>query len=290
MTTRAIVFVGAMAAAGCGAQHVASSAATLCDRSCLKGVLDSYLDAMITHDASRLPTSASLRFTENGSAKKIGEGLWTTAEAITYRLDAVDPQGGQVATEAVVKENGELAHLLVRLKMDGNTISEAETIICRKGQIDLFGPEKLTAPPPLYTDLVPAAERVQRDQLKAAADAYFTAVQTEGTSDYKPAPLAADANRFENGIQTTNVAFAGLPAASASEQLDKGFYKNLSITDRRFPVLDEEHGIALGIMLMHVRDANTVLIAEMFKISGGRIRQIQAVMVGNPNGAPTGWN
>ena len=73
----------AMAVAGCGTQQAASSAATLCDRSCLKGVLDSYLDAMIKHDASKLPTSASVRFTENGSAKKIGEGLWTTAEAIT---------------------------------------------------------------------------------------------------------------------------------------------------------------------------------------------------------------
>lgn len=288
-------FVVAMAVVpiACGNREAASPAANGCDRACLKGALDSYLDAMTKHDASKLPVSLSVKFTENGHTLKLGDGLWKTADAIIYRLYAIDPVGGQAAAEAVVKESGELANLLVRLKMAGKKIAEVETILCRKGkgQEAICGPERLTAPPPLYAEIVPASERNTREQLVAAADAYFTAIQTEGTPDYKPAPLAADANRFENGIQTTNVPIPSmnLPAASASEQLDKAWFKGLGIADRRYPVLDEEHGIALGIVLMPYEPGKSFLLAEMFKVSGGKIREIQAVLVDH-DGEPSGWD
>jgi hypothetical protein len=192
--------------------------------------------------------------------------------------------------QAVVKENAEAAHLLLRLKVENKKITEVETILARKGQAGFFAPEKLTAPPPAFTQAVPAGERSTREQLASVADSYFTAIQTEGSKDYKPAPLAADADRFENGVQTTNVAILGMPAASASEQLDKAFFKNLTVTDRRYPVLDAEHGVVLGLILMHVPNQDAVLIGEMFKVRGGKICAIQAFMVNHPNGAPTGWN
>ncbi len=79
-------------------------------------------------------------------------------------------------------------------------------------------------------------------------------MQTEGSKDYKPAPLAADMNRFENGVQTTNVPVMGRPAMSGAEQLDKGIFKGLMIDHRRFPVVDRENGVVLGMMFMHAKD------------------------------------
>ncbi len=280
-----------IAAAGCAPPRVASPGA--CDRGCLKGMLDLYFERLIQHDASKLPTSTSVKVTENGRPASFTEGLWKSATAITYRLDAVDPATNQVATEAVVKEGGQPAHLLVRLKLDADRkINEVETILCRKGQNDLFGPDRLTTIPALYAASVAESERNTREQMAAIADAYFTAIQTEGGADYKPAPLAADADRFENGIQTTNVPIFGMPAASAPEQLEKGFFKGLTLVHRRFPVIDEERGIALGIAVMQIKETapQGLLLSEMFKISGGKIRQIQAVHVNHPNDGPTGWN
>ena len=292
MKTRVLVITAAIVTViGCGPREATPQAA--CDRACLASVLDAYLDALTRHDTSKLPTSSSVKFTENGRAMALGDGLWKSAEAITYRLDAIDPVGRQAATEAVVREHGELAHLLVRLKVDeSQKITEAETIVCRKGQQDLFGPERLTTKPALYAEAVPASERSTRGQMAAMADAYFTAIQTEGSADYRPAPLAADMNRFENGIQTTNVAIFGMPAASASEQLEKGFFKGLTLAHRRVPVIDEERGIALGIAVMQIQQSapQGLLLAEMFKISGGQIRQIQAMLLNHPNDGPTGWN
>lgn len=291
MKTRVFFFVATIAMAAGGMRATTPARAGGCDQVCLKGMLDSYFDALPKHDASKLPTSPSVKFTENGHEITLGEGLWKTASAVTYRLDALDPQSSQAAAEAVISEKGQLANFLVRLKVDGKKISEVETIVCRKGQEEIFGPEKLTVTPPLYTERIPVSQRNRREQLIAAADAYFTAIQTEGSDQYKRAPLAADANRFENGVQTTNVSIPtiGLAATSASEQLDRGVFKGITITHRRYPLVDEEHGIALAIVLMHVPKFGGLLLGEMFKISGGEIRQIQAVMVDQPDDGPTGW-
>jgi hypothetical protein len=264
-----------------------------CNRECLKGFIDSYLDAMAQHNASKLPAAAAVKFTENGKVLQLGEGFWKTAGPSTYRLYALDPSHGDAAVQAVVKENGEAVIFLVRLKVDRQKIQEAETIVCRKGQAGFFSPEKLTAAPPIFAQAVPESARATHEQLIAAADAYFTAVQSEGSKDYQPAPLAAEANRFENGLQTTNVPVMGQLAMSASEQLDKGVFPGLTIDHRRFPVADATNGVVLGLVLMHAQMNGQnlgILIGEIFKVSGAKIRRIQAVMVNTANDGPTGWN
>jgi hypothetical protein len=262
-----------------------------CDRACLKGMLDTYFAAMLKHDPSGLPLSPSLESTENGHPVELGEGIWKTAETVTFRLDAIDPEGGEAGAESVIKDGSGLALLLVRLKVRDLRILEVETMLPQKGS-PLFGPDKLIAPPPMYLESVPAADRATREQLAGTADLYFTALQTEGTSGYKAAPLAADANRFENGIQTTNVPFDLFhkPAATTQQQMDEAWFKGWVVTDRRYPVLDEQHGIVLAIVLMQISPSQAVLPSEMFKVSGGKIRQVQAVLVDVPHDGPTGWN
>ena len=270
----------------------AASHAATCDRACLQGIIDSYFDALAKHDPSKLPVAASVKFTENGKELKLGEGFWKTAGASTYRLYALDPQAGDAAAQAVVAENGELDTFFVRLKVKAGKISEVETLVCRKGQAGFFAPEKMTAAPALYGEPVKDSERSVRSQLIDDASAYFTAVQTEGTKDYHSAPLSPAMNRFENGVQTTNVSVLGSPAMSGAEQLDKGIFKGLVIDHRRFPVVDEEHGVVVGLVLMHANmngQMGGILISEMFKIAGKQIQQVQAVMVNVPNDSTTGW-
>ncbi len=86
-----ISLIAAIAAAGLHA--AGKSASSGCDRACLQGIVDSYLDAMAKHDSSKLPVAADVKFTENGKELKLGEGFWKTAGRSTYRLYALDPQG-----------------------------------------------------------------------------------------------------------------------------------------------------------------------------------------------------
>ena len=246
---------------------------------------------MLKHDTSSLPLSPSLKATLNGQPAKLGEGIWKTAQAIPFRLDAIDPEEGQAAAEAVIRDSTGLALFLVRLKVEEGRIGEIEMMLPEKNS-PLYAPEKLTSVPPMYLKKVPDAERATRFQLLAAADAYFTALQTEGTSQYKPAPLAPGANRFENGLQTTNVPLAMFhkSAATAQQQMDEAWFKGWIVKDRRYPVLDEPHGIVLAIVLMQVSASQAVLLSEIFKVSDWKIQQVQAVLVGVPHDGPTGWN
>src|SRR5579875_3852387 len=56
----------------------AGAASADCSRACLVGAMDRYLQAMVAHDPARLPTTADVRFTEDGAPLKLGDGLWAT--------------------------------------------------------------------------------------------------------------------------------------------------------------------------------------------------------------------
>jgi hypothetical protein len=301
---RAVIAAGLALASLASAPALAQTPAPACDRACLKGMLETYLDALTKRDASKLPTAQFAKFTENGAVMFPGEGLWKTATGVTpYRLYALDPEGGQAAVSAVITEDAGPVIFLLRIKVDAGKLSEMETILCRKGGTSLFAPEKLVEPPKPFTDAVPAAKRNNRGQMIAISNAYFEAVETEGKLTYQPAPFAKGANRIENGFQTTNVSLRGGKPLSADEQLDAAMFAGTLATDRRYPVVDLETGIVLGIT-MYRRDPKAVenettarqaargqlLLGEFFKVSESRIQEIRAVMVDRPRTAPTGWN
>jgi hypothetical protein len=81
-----------------------------------------------------------------------------------------------------------------------------------------------------------------------------------------------------------------------------GFPQIAKIRDRRYPVIDAERGLMLGLVLFDhpgpVRGSgsparfaapNSYLIWELFKASGGLIRRIEAIMGTFPYGMRSGW-
>jgi hypothetical protein len=268
-----------------------------CDRACLKTFVDAYFTALAKHDPKGLPLAANLKATENGEPLKLGEGFWKTAGATGYKLELYDPQTGNAGVQAVVQEPAGLALYVVRLKVENRKISEVETIVARKGSYGalLWGPENLKAPSRNFTLSIRPSERNSRLELLAAADAYWRAFETTGSPDYKPAPVNPTTDRFENGMQTTNAPFAGRPPSTAAEQFESGRFKGAKIFDRRYPVIDEERGVAMSIVRFGPREAtadrsaDAPLVMEAFAIQAGRIHEVQVVLITRPVGSPTGW-
>src|SRR5215468_7658991 len=93
-----------------------------CDRACLEGYVDKYLDAVIAHDPKLLPLSRNVKFTENGVRLDVGDAHWKTVIGKgTYRLFVTDPEAGQVAFIGTVREearnpDGSPSALALRLK------------------------------------------------------------------------------------------------------------------------------------------------------------------------------
>jgi hypothetical protein len=206
-----------------------------CDRACLEGFVDTYLDAWIARDPRRMPLAPNAKYTENGQRLEFGDGSWNTAKGKgTYRLFVTDASTGQVALVTTVMEDGATpatnlhSMLALRLKIVNRQITEAETIFVRPaanpGGAGARGaaagaPGATTAKPPppppaqrleamgvphaLFTTPIPPAERMSREDLIRVANMYFTGMQkNDGQGDY---PFTSDCERFENASRSTNV-------------------------------------------------------------------------------------
>ncbi len=276
-----------------------------CDRACLTGYLERYLDALVKHQPKAAPLAAGARFTENGAPVAIGEGLWKTAVAVKGRQYFLDPSTGNAACLAVVDEGNQLTIFGLRLKISDRSITEIETLVARKGAHSLFAPEALLKPPPVFDRTLTPSQRVPRKSLISAADSYFNAIEQHNGD---VAPFDPQCVRFENGVQTT-----GSPAINSPMGCREGmqlFTYIPRVRDRRYPIVDEERGLAFSIVMFDMpgeattavvngktvelnesqRRKRSLLLMEVFKVVGGRIRNIEAFMFNTPLGAPSGWN
>jgi hypothetical protein len=286
-----------------------------CDRACLEGFADRYLDALVAHDPSRVPLAPNVKFTENGQELAVGDALWATAsdKPTNYRIYLTDPQTSQVGFSGLMKENGKLALISLRLKIADGRISEIEQIVARDdGQF--FGGKSLTSPDPIYALTLAPSERSSRADMIAIADSYFQALERmDGT---RPVPFAETCNRMENGIQTTNNSQLGggssegfsIGALSCIEQFKTGYFRFVTRIRRRHLVVDEERGLVSSTALLdHAGNIRSVTLTDgrvlpvslsspttllgggFFKIKSGRIHRIHTILISAPYGMKPGW-
>jgi hypothetical protein len=114
-----------------------------CDRSCLEGYVDRYLEAMLANDVNPKLFARDVKFTENGIRLPLGnEGLWFGMSGRgRYKFYVPDIETQQVAFIGTVIENGQtrgantgegsLVAIAVRLKIVGGLITEVEQLAIR---------------------------------------------------------------------------------------------------------------------------------------------------------------
>jgi len=290
-----------------------------CDRACLEPFVDTYLDAMAAHDPSKAPFARGVKFTENGQRLELGDGLWNTMTGKgTFRLFVTDVEAQQVAFLGTITEANVGAVIGLRLKIRDEKITEAEQFIQRSPN-SAAGFERIGYK---WTDTVPPAERMSREELVKTANMYFSGMQkNDGKGDY---PFADDCNRIENGGLTTNqptpqgkqrpdlkIATGYSGQWSCMEQFKSGLLHFVTrIRDRRYVAVDPERGLvfAFGFFDHSAGDTRnfetpdgrkvnagpqqpwTWQIVELFQIREGKLHQIQAIMERAPYGMNSGWS
>ncbi len=301
------------------ARAAPAAPAASCDRACLEGFVNQYLDALVAHDPARLPVTGDVRFTEDGQHLALGDGLWRTITAMgTYRLVVADTAAERVAFLGSIREAGTPAMLALHLAIRDHRIAEVETLVQRSDRSAL-GFEKIGW---TWTETIPARERMSRNDLVRIANMYFSGMQqNDGKGVY---PFAKDCNRIENGTFTTNVPApkgqkrpdprtANMYSAqwSCLEQFKSGLIHFVTrIRDRRFVAVDPERGLvfAFGFFDHSAGDTRTFQtpngrtvtagprqpwtweIAETFKIEHSKIHQIMAIMNHVEYGMNSGWS
>ena len=280
-----------------------------CDRACLEGLVNRYLDAVVAHDPSKLPLAADVRYTENEQLLDVGDGFWKTVTGRgSYNHYFADPVTGQAGWMGTMKEKAGTLLMALRLRVFTGRIVEIESGFFRAGG---GGPNNIAAmdamktPEALWSQPIPPAQRSSRQQMIEIANAYFAGVQkNDGKGFY---PFTDDCDRIENGSHTTNTPsprpntpggfnYMGL---DCRKQLESGYLAIVNnIHHRRFPLVDEERGIVwancvfdmdgtvatirltsgeVADMSQFAGRASSIDVTEAFRIENNRIRRVEMI-------------
>jgi len=272
----------------------ARAAGTACDRGCLKILLDQYLNAVIKHDPSAAPLFVGFRQTQNAVVERLGTGAWTSMTALgKVQRRYLDPVNGQAAYYGTFEEGGAMVVATVRLKIDDRKISEAEWIVARKEDWGpngpggaLVNPDSLAANAPAER-VVPKDARASREAMMAIANSYFDGLTTHDGSIIMHEPGCV---RIENGTVMSGPNGRGPNAGRGGDCSSNLANLNVSlVAGRRFPIVDEEAGVVLGIAVF-MRKPGTATrrnyFSEWFFIDNNKIRTIYTAMFYPPHDLP----
>ena len=307
-----------------------------CDNSCLHKLMNQYLDALAAHAPTRLPLAEYAKFTENTIELPIGEGLWGSIDSVLpQRIIIADPMTAEVVYYGAVTERGQVSLLYVRLKARAGRITDIETVVIRKlyGNFGTFT-DIQQGPIATWSETLAPSQRRSRQELIALVNQYFDGIEQ---SNGDIVPFDPNCVRWENNSHASGGSSAtptGSPSGAAASNtvpspppnstraITKGmtisqtfntrlFSYIVHITDRRFPVVDEERGIVSAIVMFQhpgnvryvdvpghgrveltgVTSAlpNTSEVLETFRVKDGRITDIYAYDNLLPYRQKPGW-
>jgi hypothetical protein len=273
-----------------------------CETACLEHIAEQYRSAYFSHDRSKAPFAAKLRFTENNVEMPFPDGSWdTVTEEVGTPLFLSDPKTGQAAIFTGIQQSETPGYLAIRLRIDDSKITEVEHMLSTR--------RNLSSPPTPFDDPhgfrrerdrsrpVPATERVSREDLIRIGDGYFKTLENNN-GEIRDTAFAPDATRNENGMLFRDI----------EKSFREGNYAFNNRVRRKLVLVDEVRGIALfrgfidhkGVMADFqlttgvwkksiFREPHSWALLEMFKIKKGMIAGVEATFIGAPYNSTSPW-
>lgn len=317
-TRRLLVVLGAAVLALSSAQ----ASQTQLDRAGLIRLADNYLAALAANDPSRVPLAPDVKFVENITRMKPGEGLWRSASGgpTEFKILVPDPVAQAVGFIVMMEEtvDGKKRPIQVggRLQVVDGRITEAEHVVVHSVRETSL--KNLQKPRAALLADVPEPYRDARARLMEIGRRYYDALDL---NNGRLAPFADDCVRFENGIQTSRnqIPADAIPGSSPSPfgtlgceaQLDTQMFAYIDTIDNvRMIAADEQTGLAIGFShfrhSMRQKEFRTFGVpgretnvmnfepfdlpaVHIYKIWGGQIHEVEAVGFTTAYMSPTGW-
>lgn len=310
----------ATAVNGCAQGAEGSDGAEGCDRDCVSGVTQQYVDALLSNDFSSAPVADTITMVENSVPIGIGEGLWETASKSEHEFEihVPDVHLQQAGWLGLVEREGTPVILAIRLTLEGGLVSEAEHLLAEPvdGKTDLFAQIR----PGLMSRIKPD-EQIAHEELIRIGASYYDALDNNNGA---LAPFADDCQRQENGRITAGIGAVGSPntdfnnpsvALNCKSQIDSQAFVYIDrIENREMIAADPVTGLAMGFSQFRhpmnnlpynvtLSDGTTsernlgnmpyepfdMVAAHIFKIGSDRqIHEIEAVGLRAPFGSSSG--
>ena len=294
-----------------------------CNRACLDGLVEQVLQAMLAHDASRLPLAKGVRYSENGQFIALGDGLWGTAGKIAmpgtgggagdYAALFADPASGTAGYWGVTNENGTSGVLALRIKVAAGKITEIEAVDVREEAQGPRGGTVTLMRPPLPVEwkasalgsLDPVFQKTGATSIPATLmTAYFDGLERHTSKGVRFAP---ECTRRDNTVQGSLGCAAQLDGAQLEGKTDgdrtapNGLYKHTTkVRDRRILVADAERGVVLAVAMIDNPGIgsnlpasqlvpSTYMVPQLIKIDNGNISRVEGMVKWMPFGYTSAW-
>jgi hypothetical protein len=247
--------------------EIAGASPAGCTRTDLQTVVDKYIDAVKQGKSSILPLASKIKYIENSKESEPSQGILQTALDIDFHRSILDVETCETFTELIRTNNIHPYVLGTRLKVRDGKVMEIETLVTDKGDWLFNADNYLMYSKKEKWDIIPSAQRSDRQTLIGAAAAYFD-VFSDRTAKV---PWGTPCARLEGGIYTTK----DFDDPNATCNIGIPEDGDVKLMNRHY-VADPDMGAVVGI----VRFGNeNVPDSHLFRLENGKIRYIHTLTV-----------
>jgi hypothetical protein len=197
---------------------------------------------------------------ENKMTVAIADGILKTALPVAFHRNLLDVEQCESFSEIIITEGGHPYVIGTQLVVKGGSISAIDALVTDEGDWLFDAAGYLTHSKAEDWAILPAAQQISRDELIAAANAYFDLFNDKSVK----VPWGTPCNRLEGG------------SAYTGGTCDVGVPDGITFANKHF-VVDIPMGTAVG--LVRFGGANGLPDSHMFRVPGGKIRYVHTITV-----------
>jgi hypothetical protein len=181
------------------AEYAIAGEAKECTRETLQAAVNSYLAAQKAGDLSKALLADKVKYIENMTEVKKEQGLWKTPLEIDFHRSFLDVDTCRTFTEVIVAKGDNPYVLGTRLKVEKGEIVEIDSLVTKKGDWLFNAGNYLKYSKAEDWRVLNANERVDRQTLINAGNAYFDHFSDRSVK----IPFNIPCARLEGGLYTT---------------------------------------------------------------------------------------
>jgi hypothetical protein len=252
------------------AESATASQAKGCTRTVLQTAVDSYLAAQGAGNPSKMPLASQVKYIENMTEIKNDQGLWNTPLPIAFHRSFLDVDSCRTFTEVIVTEGGHPYVLGTRLKVEGGKISEIDSLVTKKGDWLFTADNYLKYSKAEDWRVLNANERVDRQTLINAGNAYFDHFSDKTVQ----VPFGTPCARLEGGAYT------------ARNFDDPNATCNVGFPEDKLPIVNRSYvaDVDMGTVNIFCRFGNPpgAPDSHTFRLVNGKLRYVHTLTLNVP--------
>jgi hypothetical protein len=241
-----------------------------CTRASLQSAVDSYIAAQQAGNPDQMPLASSVKYIENMANSSIERSVIQIALPIAFHRSFLDTETCKTFTEVIVTK-GEHPYVIgIRFNLQNSKINEINAIVTDEGDWEFNAENSFNASSREDWNILPENQRVDRQTLINAANAYFDTFTYE---DVK-VPWGIPCARLEGGKYSGDG-----PRTSCKTGVP---LEGIEIADRSF-VVDTDMGTVNVFSRFGVTQnprfgkTNGLPDSHTFRLVNGRLRYIHSM-------------